>query len=361
VRRWLLLPLALLLLVGATVVVRGQVPCDVVSAQPACFVALRPGPAEDTLRLVDIDGVASYSSSGELLLTTVAVDDDLGFGEWLRANVSRSVEAVPREQIYPTDTDREQVAEYNAALMADSQLTATMAALTAAGYELTGEGALVASVADDAVTDALEVGDVITAVDGEPVTDNQAVVDAVQRREPGDRLVFEVHRADVQLDVEVDLGSSPDDPARPYVGVLLTTELDLPVDVVIDAGVIGGPSAGMMFALSIVDLLEPEDLTGGAVVAGTGTLDIEGRVGAIGGIRQKIVGATTRGGDRRSATVFLVPRGNLEEAEGTPVGRDVLLVPVETLDDALVALADLRAGRHPVDALALSRGRGSGD
>jgi Lon-like protease len=357
VRRWLLLPLALLLLVGATVVVRGHVPCDVVAAQPACFVALRPGPAEDTLRLVDIDGAVSYSSSGELLLTTVAVDDDLGFGEWLRASVSRSVEAVPREQIYPTDTDRDQVAEYNAALMADSQLTATMAALSAAGYEVDGEGALVASVADDAVTDELEVGDVITAVDGEMVTDNQGVVDAVQRRAPGDRLVLELHREDERLEVEVDLGTAPDDPTRPYVGVLLTTELDLPVDVVIDAGVIGGPSAGLMFALSIIDLLEPEDLTGGAVVAGSGTLDLEGRVGAIGGIRQKIVGATSRGGDRRAATVFLVPRGNLEEAEGTPVGRDVLLVPVGTLDEALDALADLRAGRQPVDALALPQRR----
>jgi Lon-like protease len=180
----------------------------------------------------------------------------------------------------------------------------------------------------------------------------------VQRRAPGDRLVLELQRDGEQLDVEVDLGVAPDDPTRPYVGVLLTTELDLPVEVVIDAGVIGGPSAGLMFALSILDLLEPEDLTGGAVVAGSGTLDLEGRVGAIGGIRQKIVGATTRGGDRRSATVFLVPRGNLQEAQGTPVGRDVLLVPVGTLDEAVDALAELREGRRPVDALALSRGRG---
>jgi Lon-like protease len=237
--------------------------------------------------------------------------------------------------------------------MADSQLTATMAALAAAGYEITGEGALVASVADDAVTDELRVGDVITAVDSDAVTDNRGVVEAVQRRAPGDRVTFEVRRDGERLTVEVDLGTAPDDATRAYVGVLLTTDLDLPVDVVIDAGVIGGPSAGLMFALSIIDLLEPEDLTGGAVVAGTGTLDLDGHVGAIGGIRQKIVGATARGLDRRPASVFLVPRGNLEEAQGTPVGRDVLLVPVDSLDDALVALEELRAGREPSEALAL--------
>jgi Lon-like protease len=354
VRRWLLLPIAAVLLLAGIALVRGHVPCEAVRTQPTCYVALRPGPAEDTLRLVDIAGAASYSSSGELLLTTVAVDDDLGLSEWLRASVSRTVDAVPRERIYPTDSDQDEVAEYNAALMADSQLTATMAALDAAGYEVAGEGALVASVAEDAVTDELRIGDVITAVDDDPVTDNRGVVEAVQGREPGTRLVVTVRRGSDEVDVELELGRAPDDPDRAYIGVLLTTELDLPVDVEIDAGIIGGPSAGLMFALSIIELLGPEDLTGGTVVAGTGTLDLDGRVGAIGGIRQKIVGATTRRGGERPATVFLVPRGNLEEAEDTPVGRDVLLVPVDTLDDALVALAELRAGREPVDALALS-------
>jgi Lon-like protease len=353
VRRWLLLPLVVVVALAGIALVRGHVPCEALAAQPACYVALRPGPAEDTLRLVEIDGAPSYSSAGELLLTTVAVDEELGLREWVQASVSRAVDAVPRERIYPPDTDRDEVTEHNAALMADSQLTATMAALAAAGYEIVGEGALVAAVADDAVTDALEVGDVIVAVDGDEVTDNRAVVDAVQRRGPGDRVVFDVRRDGADLAVAVELGEAPDDAERAYIGVLLTTELDLPVDVAIDAGIIGGPSAGLMFALSIVDLLDPDDLTGGTVVAGTGTVDADGRVGAIGGIRQKVVGATLRGADRRPATVFLVPRGNLEEAQDAPVGRDVLLVPIDTLDDALEALADLRAGRQPVDALAL--------
>ena len=336
------------------VVARGVVPCDVLEAQPSCYVALRPGPAEDVLQLLDVQGARAHPATGELLLTTVAVDEHLDLTEWLRASMSGAVESVPREQLFPTDRDRDAVTEYNAALMADSQLTATLAALEELGYDVTGEGALVTAIAEDAVTDALEVGDVITAVDGRPVTDNTGVVEAVQAGEPGDRIVLRVRRDEAERDVEVVLGASEDDPARAYVGVLLSTELDLPVDVTIDAGVIGGPSAGLMFALSIIEVLGPEDLTDGAVVAGTGTLDRAGRVGAIGGIRQKVLGATDRADGGRPASVFLVPRGNLDEARGTPVAREVLLVPVVTLQDAIGALTTIRAGQTPTDAITLS-------
>ncbi|MBS3941560.1 MAG: PDZ domain-containing protein [Actinobacteria bacterium] len=355
-RRWLVLAVVMGALsafaVGA-VVARGLVPCDVLEAQPSCYVALRAGPAEDVMGLLDVQGAPAYATTGELLLTTVAVDEDLGLREWLAASMSAGVEAVPREQLFPVGRNRDEVAEYNAALMADSQLTATLAALDELGFDVTGEGALVAAVVEDAVTDQLEVGDVITAVDGRPVTDNRGVVDAVQARRPGDRMTLSVRRDDGEEQVEIVLGAAADDRERPYVGVLLSTDLALPVDVQIDAGVIGGPSAGLMFALSIIEILGADDLTGGAVVAGTGTLDRDGVVGAIGGIRQKILGATERQDGGRAATVFLVPSGNLEEAQGAPVSRDVTLVPVGTLDEALAALAALTEGREPLGALAL--------
>ncbi|HSK23563.1 MAG TPA: PDZ domain-containing protein [Egicoccus sp.] len=358
-RRWLVLAVVMVALtafaVGA-VVSRGLVPCDVLETQPACYVALRPGPAEDVLGLLDVEGARAYAATGELLLTTVAVDEDLDLRAWLSASVSDAVEAVPREQLFPADSDRDEVAAYNAALMADSQLTATLAALDELGFDVTGDGALVTAIVEDAVTDELEVGDVITAVDGRPVTDNRGVVDAVQARRPGETLSLSVRRGDDEQQVEVVLGAAADDRSRPYVGVLLSTDLALPVDIEIDAGVIGGPSAGLMFALSIVEVLGADDLTGGAVVAGTGTLDRDGVVGAIGGIRQKILGATERQDGGRAATVFLVPRGNVDEAQGTPVSRDVTLVPVGTLDEALAALAALGEGREPLGALALHAG-----
>jgi Lon-like protease len=354
VRRWLVVAVLLALLGGGVAFVRGDVPCRVVAVQPACEVLLRPGPAEDALALIEVAGAPTYPSSGELRLTTVAVDDDLDLQEWLRARASDAVEAVPRATVFPPGADREEVAEQNAALMADSQLTATVVALEALGYELDERGAQVAAVASDAVTDQFTEGDVIVAVADDPVADSAAVVAAVQARDPGERLTFEVVAPDgKRREVTVELGGAPDDPSRAYVGVLLITDLDLPVDVQIDAGVIGGPSAGLMFALSVVDLLGEEDLTGGTVVAGTGTVARDGTVGPVGGVRQKLLGATV-GGDDGPAEVFLVPRGNLGDTRGAPVANDVLVVPIDTVDDALTALTDLRAGREPSEAQLLA-------
>jgi Lon-like protease len=223
-------------------------------------------------------------------------------------------------------------------LMADSQLTATLAALERLDIEVDDEfdGAEVAEVLPEAATDDLAVGDVIVAVDGAPTLDSEAVVAAIGEAAPGDELVLTVRDDDGEREVAVTVGGAPDDPGRAFLGVLLRPYLELPVDVQIDAGVIGGPSAGLMFALSVMDLLEPDELTGGAVVAGTGTVDRDGTVGAVGGVRQKVVGATThpRGGG--------APRERLPGAAGQPGGardvgvtRDVLLVPVATLDDAV--------------------------
>jgi Lon-like protease len=361
VRRWLAAFAVLTVLVsigGTFALLRGDVPCRLVATQPACEVALRPGPAENSLALIDVAGARAYPSTGELQLTTVAVDDELDLREWLRVRVSDTVEAVPRDTLYPPGSDRDEVAEQNAALMADSQLTATIVALEELGYELQGRGALVAAVTSDAVTDGPSPGDLIVAVDDEPVAENAEVVAAVRGRAPGERVEFAVVGEDGERRVVlVELGASPEDPDAAYVGVLLTTDLDLPVDVTIDAGVIGGPSAGLVFALSIVDLLGEEDLTGGAVIAGTGTLARDGTVGAVGGVRQKLLGATALSPDGRPAEVFLVPAGNLAEARDTPVPRDVMVVPVRTFDDALQALSDLRDGHRPVDALALAARR----
>jgi Lon-like protease len=348
--------LVVLLVLGlATVVVRGAVPCETLQSQPSCYVALKPGPTEDAMRLVEIDGSSAYRSSGELRLTTVAVEEELDLAGWARAVVSGSVDTVSREVLFPSTSDREEVTRQNALLMEDSQLTATLAALERLDFDIDDafDGAQVAEVLPEATTEELEAGDVIVAVDGRPTLDSEEVVAAIAEAQPGDELVLLVRHEDDDREVEVTLGASPDDPERPFLGVLLRSYLELPVDVRIDAGVIGGPSAGLMFALSVMDLLEPDELTGGAVVAGTGTVDREGRIGAVGGVRQKVVGATSPAAGERAATVFLVPEGNLADARSVGVSRDVLLVPVATLDDALDALDDLRAGREPAGALAL--------
>jgi PDZ domain-containing protein len=344
---------------GAAAVVAGVVPCGLLTVQPHCEVALLPGPTEDTVGLVAIDGARTYPSAGELLLTTVAVRDDLDLAAWWEARRSPQVETVARETIYPPGSEDEDVAEQNALLMQDSQMTAAIAALAEAGYDVASaaSGATIAGIEPDAATDELGLGDVVVAVDGQPVTEAGEVVAAVGDRAPGERLELEVRATDgAPRTVPVTLAANPADPNRAYIGVLLTTELDLPVDVAIDAGVIGGPSAGLMFALGVVELLGEEDLTGGAVVAGTGTITAEGTIGRVGAVRQKVIAASERTGGADAATAFLVPRADLTEARDAPVGNDLLLVPVDDLGGAVDALADLRAGREPVDALALSAG-----
>lgn len=361
-RRLLVVPVAIVLvLVGAAILARGDIPCEVLATQPACEVAMQPGPIEDTAPLVEVADAAGEETSGQLLLTTVAVADGLGPVEWLRARASSTVDVVSREQVFPPGLEPDQVAEQNAALMADSQLNATVAALSHLGVELAGEGARIAALTPDVVTDRLEVDDVLVGVDGQPITDSAGAAAAVQSGEPGQTVVFEVLRNQRAQQVEVELGESPDQPGQAFVGVLLVTELDVPVEVEIDAGRIGGPSAGLMFALTIVGLLDERDVTGGLVVAGTGTIDFDGRIGPVGGVRQKLVAATSRPADDRLVDVFLVPRGNLDQARRTPVEREVLVVPVDDLDGAVDALDIVAGGGLPADALTLRAGGGAVD
>ncbi len=347
---------ALLLVSLATFVVRGGVPCEALELPPGCYIALTPGPAEDAAGLVEIDGAASYSSSGELLLTTVAVEEDLGLDRWVRALFNGHIDTVPRSVLFPPGSDREDVTRQNTALMVDSQLAATVVALRRAGYDVDTEfdGARIEEVLSEAVGEVLDEGDVIVGVDGHPTTDGAAVAEAISSYGPGEVVELSVRRDGRDLTAEVTLGAAPEEPSRAFLGVMLTSHLDLPLDVAIDAGVIGGPSAGLMFALSIVDLLDPADLTGGAVVAGTGTLASDGLVGAVGGVRQKVMGASEPGPDRRPASVFLVPADNLDQVEDAAVARDLLVVPVRTLDDALEAVSEVREGRRPAGALALA-------
>lgn len=350
------LVVVLLVFAGLTLLARGAVPCEGWQLQPGCYVALHPGPVESTFGLVDVTEGQIYPPDGELLLTTVAVESELDLGEWVLGAFRAGIDQVPRERIFPSGADREEVREQNVALMVDSQLDATIAALRQLGYELDTEfdGAQVVEVVEGgAAAGVLEAGDVVVAVEGEPVTDNRDLVETVQNYAPGDEITLTLERGEDTTDVTLTLGAAPDDPTKPQVGVTVTSYLQLPVEVAIDAGVIGGPSAGLVFALSLVELLEQEDLLGGNVVAATGTIDRDGNVGAIGGIRQKVrAAADPKKGP--AASVFLVPRNNLSEAMTAAVEKDILLVPVDTLEDALGALADLRAGRRPVDAHALS-------
>lgn len=347
-----------LLLVGAAVAlyVRGAVPCAVLPEQPACYVVLQPGPVADTFGLVEVRDAPSYPSTGALLLTTVVVDPEVDLGEWLRASVSDRVRPVRREVVFPPDRSEEDVRRTNVVLMVESQIDAAVAALRALGYgevEPEPAGAQVVEVLDGspAETVGLEVGDTIVAVDGVTVDGAEALMAQLADRPVGALVTVTVERGGSRHDAVVELAPSVTEPGRAVLGVIVTTRYRLPVDIHIEAGNIAGPSAGLMFALAVVDLMTPEDLTGGRIIAGTGTIDREGRVGAVGGVQQKIIAAAERA--EGPASVFLLPRANFDEARATVVPHRLLLVPVDSLGEALAALEELRADRVPADAYAI--------
>lgn len=350
--------LVLLLLSGATAVVEGIVPCSVADIAPQCYVALRPGPTEDALGLVEIPDEPTSESSGQLVLTTVLVQSDLDLGDLWELRSDPTSRRVDRSLYFPDDVDEDVTRQQFSAQMQESTQAAAVAALRHLGYDLTPNGARIAGVLPDGPSaDVVVDGEVVVGLDGTTVTDVDSLLAILDGLAPGDTVTVQVEDLDgARATREVTLAANPDDASRPFLGLLLVTRIDVPLDIDIDAGSIGGPSAGMMFALSIVDLLSEEDLTGGRVIAGTGEIGLDGRVGPIGGIVHKIPGAIARDDGAPAAEVFLVPRDNVEEARGAVVSQPITLVPVDTLDDAVAALAALRAGDRPDGAFDLTPG-----
>ncbi|MGW5366358.1 YlbL family protein [Actinopolymorpha pittospori] len=313
---------------------------------PVPYVAMSPGPIENTLGNVDgkpiikIDGRRTYPTTGQLDLTTVAVtspDQKLDVAGVIAGWVDPSVAVVPRDYIYPPDQTPDQVQQQNAEQMETSQQSAIAAAMREVGVKVPAAVQVRAVVEKSPAVGRLKAADILVAVDGTKTTSAQQVVDLVGKHKPGDRIRLSVRRAGKPLDVTITTGRSPDDPNRAFVGVQPLDGFDFPFPVTVNLGQdIGGPSAGTMFALAIVDKLTTDNLTGGKHIAGTGTIGADGKVGPIGGIQQKIAGAK-RGG----ATTFLVPADNCAAAAGAPTDG-IRLVRVATLHDAVTALEALQ-------------------
>jgi PDZ domain-containing protein len=147
-----------------------------------------------------------------------------------------------------------------------------------------------------------------------------------------------VEREGQEIDIQVIPRLSEGEIQVPMIGILVSGRYDFPLEIDIALDNVGGPSAGLIFALGIVDKLTPEDLTGGAVIAGTGTIDAQGEVGSIGGIRHKLYGASNDG-----AAWFLAPEGNCPDIVGH-IPQGLTVIPVANLDDAVEALAGIRTG-----------------
>ncbi|HEY6422940.1 MAG TPA: PDZ domain-containing protein [Pseudonocardiaceae bacterium] len=310
---------------------------------PVPYVALGPGPTFDTLgvvagkTVVDIKGIQTYPTSGHLNMTTVSVVDNVTLYGALGLWISGRSALVPRDEIFPPEQSEQQIEKHNQQQFQDSESNAEAAALRYLGYPT--KTVVDQVVAGGAATGRLAAGDRLLDVDGKPVDTAAQAVDRLAGSPPG-RLVTVRFQRDAAGPQDVAITLRPGaQPGRGYLGIGLTDRPDVKFTITISLADVGGPSAGLMFALAIVDKLTPGALAGDTFVAGTGEIATDGQVGPIGGIPLKMIRAREAG-----ASVFLVPAANCAEAVArAPEG--LRLVRVATLTEAVHALDALRAGQ----------------
>ncbi|GAA3927814.1 YlbL family protein [Microbacterium soli] len=321
---------------------------------PTQYVIQRPGPVFDTLGtakaadgtevpLIEVDGAETYPTGGNLDLTTVQVIGNRArtptWFELALAWFDPTRAVVPIDTVFPEGVTSQQRDERNAALMVDSQHEATAAALTELGYDVGAQVEVVDVLDGSPAQGLIRAGDRILAIDGVAVSSATLLRDRVQQAEGGE-VVLGVLRDGRTSDVRVAPEKTTDAEGSPVwlIGITLTTDYSFPIDVKLQLDNVGGPSAGMMFALGIIDTLTPGELNGGKKIAGTGTIDAAGVVGPIGGIRQKLYGARDAG-----ATVFLAPQSNCDEVVGhVPDGLQVY--STGTLSESLKILETVAGG-----------------
>jgi Lon-like protease len=308
------------------------------------YVALGPGPTFNTLgdvdgkQVVDITGADLHPTSGHLNMTTVSQVDGITLGQALILWASGRDQLIPRDLVYPPDKSREEVDEANTKDFRQSEDSAEYAAL---GYLKYPMAVTVAEIDDSGPSKGkLQAGDAIDAVNNKPVANLEQFQAIVKDTKPGDRIVIDYRRKNAPAGTaDITLGSRPGR-AQGFLGVSVLDAPWAPFSIAFNLANVGGPSAGLMFSLAVVDKLTTGDLNDGKFVAGTGTITGDGKVGPIGGITHKIVAAEEAG-----ATVFLVPADNCDEAKTADEKIDLL--KVDTLTGAVDALRSLSSGGQP--------------
>ncbi len=309
------------------------------------YVSLGPGPTFDTLgefdgkQVVDIQGTQTHPTSGHLNMTTVSQRDEMTLAEALTLWLSGQEQLVPRDLVYPPGKSRDEVDQANNEDFKNSEDDAEYAAL---GYLNYPKAVTVASVNDPGPSAGkLQAGDAVDAVNGAPVTNVDQFTSLLKNTKSGQTVVIDYRRKNSPAGIaQVTLGSRPDRDSG-FLGVAV---LDAPwaqFAVNFNLANVGGPSAGLMFSLAVVDKLTTGDLAGSKFVAGTGTIKLDGTVGPIGGIGHKMAAARAAG-----ATVFLVPAKNCDEANSDKL-RGLQLVKVENLRQAVDALHTITSGGQP--------------
>jgi len=306
------------------------------------YVSLGPGPTFNTLgevegkEVVDIEGTEVHKTTGQLNMTTVSQRDNLTLGQALTLWMSGHEQLVPRDLVYPPDKSKDEIDEANNEEFKQSENSAEYAAL---GYLKYAQAVTVQNVTKDgASAGKLQEGDAIDGVDGVPVSSLEQFQGIMEKTKPGQQVVLDFRRKNAPPGVAtIKLKSNPDKP-HGFLGIGVVEAPWAPFKIDFNLANIGGPSAGLVFSLAVVDKLTTGDLSGAKFVAGTGTITSDGKVGSIGGITHKILAAHEAG-----ATVFLVPADNCDEAKSAHED-DIDLLKVDTLTQAVDSLKALSAG-----------------
>lgn len=314
----------------------------VAAVLPAPYVVESPGPSLNVLGeyegkdIVSVENRDGAASEGELRMTTVSVQGSPGYDIPLAGVMSawfdRDRSIMPVEALYPDDTDAEDNSLMNTVEMNGSQQEAIAAALAKQGISYSTTTIVAGVRSDGAAANRLEPGDVVLTVNGQQVTDVASAGEAIGRTPRGQKVNVTVRRKGEEKSVAL---TPRYEGERALVGIVLSRGFEFPVKVNFALDGIGGPSAGMIFALAVYDEMTPGDLTGGKKIAGTGTIDEQGTVGPIGGIRQKMIGSRSDG-----AEYFLAPSANCDEVTGhIPEGLQV--VKVDSLSDAISSVEQI--------------------
>ena len=300
-----------------------------------------PGLALSVEPMVAVPAEHSHPPQGTFILTSVIPQAPITAGEWLVGQLSPAVKIVPPATIVPENTTPQEIARQGFRMLDESESTAIVVGLQQAGFDaaMVGKGVRVVSLLADSPSQGLILpDDVIVGLNGTQIRSPNALVDRIHSQEPGATVHLQVQRGQDTLELQAPL-MPPEAPGEaPKLGIVIEpagSEVSLPFPVqIVSQKIVGGPSAGLMFALTVYNLVTPDDLTGGRKIAGTGTINPDGSVGPIGGVEQKVAAAELAG-----ASYFLSPPDNY--AAALSAARRIRVVEIASIGQAIDFLHNL--------------------
>jgi len=288
---------------------------------------------------IEIENVETYEYEGNLYQLTVR-RDEANYFVYAWARLNSQIDLYPREVILPDGVTPQELSQISIQNMVTSENVAIAVALDSLDYEIEseGDGVLVVGLLDDSpVKDKLIKDDLIIGINNQMVRSTSEFISMLRTYEIGDVVNIELIRNEQELSIETKLIEHVEYENEPMVGFLASTpnqQFIFPFEVDIETGNVGGPSAGMMMALNVYNLLTEDDITNGKKIAGTGTIEINGSIGPVGGVKQKVIAAK-----RANAGLILVPTANYEEAN-VFADSNTQIVAVDSFDNALNVILD---------------------